>query len=109
MRLVHIIAFTWRPGTTHEQIDRFDTALREYVATAEGVEMFTCGQNIGPVDDNADYGIVAVFRSWQAFEDYRQHPDHVALVQNTLVDLVQSRTVIQIDAEGQLVANSEEY
>jgi Stress responsive A/B Barrel Domain len=98
-RLLHSIGFTWRSGVTDEDVDRFDAALRQYASRARGLHLFICGENVGTIEGNADYGIVALFESKEAFERYRQHPDHIALVKETLSELVQSRTGIQIDAD----------
>lgn len=95
MAIVHAITFRWKPDVDSQRVAELTEALRRYAASAGGLSLFACGEDLRLVEGNADYGIVAVFDSEDAFISYRNAEVHKALVESYLLPLLESRSGAQ--------------
>ena len=94
--ILHMITFTWKAGTTPAQVDAFHTRILEFAGRSKGVQMFIAGPDAGLMAENAAYGIVAKFESPEAFEAYRSAPEHLQIIDETLMPILDGRSRMQI-------------
>lgn len=93
MAFTHIVTFTWRD----EDFD--DTAIAGALsALASGMDEvldYRCGHDAGLNPGNADFAIIGVFRDHDAFSAYRNHPEHMRILNDMIVPNAQTRTAVQ--------------
>lgn len=94
--ILHMISFTWRAGTEREAVQEFHRRVTDFAATCDGVGLFVAGGDAGIMPGNADYGIVATFDTLDAFEAYRNAPEHLRLIEESLLPIVDGRSRLQI-------------
>lgn len=94
--VLHMITFTWKPGTTGEEVDAFHSRIVEFAGRSAGLQMFFAGVDAGLMEDNVAYGIVAKFESQQAFEAYRSDPEHLLIIDEALMPIVSGRSRMQL-------------
>ncbi|MGK2930330.1 MAG: Dabb family protein, partial [Acidimicrobiales bacterium] len=56
---------------------------------------YVVGPDLGRSDGSASLAIVADFDSWEGYEAYRDHPDHVAVATEKIVPVLSGRSVVQ--------------
>lgn len=93
MTFTHIVTFTWRG-------DGFDDtaiaqALTTLTAGVDGVLDYRCGHDAGVTPGNADFAIVGVFRDHDAFTAYRNHPEHLRILNEMIAPNTHVRTAVQ--------------
>ncbi|MEV6984047.1 Dabb family protein [Sphaerisporangium sp. NPDC051017] len=94
MSFTHIVLFTWSSeAERHNQT--VAKALREFTPGLEGVVSYRCGGDAGVTDTNADFAIVADFASREAFEAYRDHPEHQRILREEIAPHLKSKSVAQ--------------
>lgn len=93
MTFTHIVTFKWRQ-------DDFDdagiaSALTAVATGMDGVIEYRCGHDAGVTPGNVDFGIVGVFRDHGAFTAYRNHPEHMRILNDMIAPNVHERTAVQ--------------
>lgn len=91
----HIVMFKW--------VDDLDpghvTVVRERLDTMPGlieqVKGYRHGSDLGVTEGNFDYAVVADFDSLADFLTYRNHPDHVLLIEECITGKVAQRAAVQ--------------
>lgn len=100
-RLTHVAVFTWKPGTTDQQLQ----ALRDGLAALPGlipeIRGFRFGADAGLREGNADFAVVAEFDSPEGYRAYGAHPDHRDLLDRLIQPIVDRRTSLQFEAGGE--------
>lgn len=91
----HVVTLTFRDDTTTEQIDDIVLALRALPAVIPELRSYVVGPDLGRSDGNATLAIVADFDSWEGYEAYRDHPDHVAVATDMIVPVLAGRGAVQ--------------
>ncbi len=91
----HVVTLTFRDDTTTEQIDDIVLALRALPAVIPELQSYVIGPDLGRSDGNATLAIVADFDSWEGYEAYRDHPDHVAVATDMIVPVLAGRGAVQ--------------
>ena len=93
----HIALFTWKDGTTAEQIAEVTRRLEGLGATVPGIRAFACGPDVGGADGHWDYAVNADFDDLDAYRVYATHPDHLAVIAESIVPHRADRAVLQIE------------
>ena len=93
MAFTHIVTFKWREDDFDDtEIARALTA----VATGmDGVLSYRCGHDAGVTPGNYDFGIVGVYADHDAFTAYRNHPEHMRILNDLIAPNVHARTAVQ--------------
>ncbi|MFK8022582.1 MAG: Dabb family protein [Ilumatobacter sp.] len=91
----HTVLFTWADGVTDAQVDAMAVELNARVATLPTIAAYKHGADLGLSDGNADYAIVAEFASADDYVEYRDHPDHVAVIAESIKPLIAQRMAVQ--------------
>lgn len=91
----HVVTLTFRDDTTAEQIDAISSALRALPDVIPELKRYVVGVDLGRSEGNATLAIVADFDSWEGYEAYRDHPDHVAVATDMVLPVLSGRGAVQ--------------
>ena len=89
--------FSWADGIDSAHVAATTAAFDALPAHIDAIQSYVHGPNAGTTDGNSDYVVVADFDSADDFATYRDHPDHVALVQAFIAGKVSARNAIQYE------------
>jgi acid phosphatase family membrane protein YuiD len=93
MAFTHIVMFRWRD----EKFD--DTAIAGALsALASGMDEvidYRCGHDAGLTPGNADFAIIGLFKDRDAFTVYRNHPEHLRILNDMIAPNVEARSAVQ--------------
>ncbi|MGI9667709.1 MAG: Dabb family protein [Acidimicrobiia bacterium] len=95
----HIALFKFTDDVTPDGIDTLDTTLRGLPASIDAIEAYTCGRDLGILDGNWDYAVVADFASVEAYHEYANHPDHVAASVNVAKPMMAQSMRVQFASD----------
>lgn len=76
MMIIHIALFSWKNGTTKEEIDSIFESIRQLKNKCTGISNIFCGENYHKESKGLTHGVVVLADSQKALDDYRKHPDH---------------------------------
>jgi len=97
-----VVTFTWKPGTTDEQVDFLADGLASLPAQIGAIVSYTFGPDAGLVDGNADFALVAEFRDGAGYRSYASHPVHRELIAERVLPILGARMAVQflVDTPG---------
>ena len=93
----HVVLFTWKAGTTAEQIAAAAAGLRSLPAQISSIKAYTCGSDLSLGEPRWDFAIVADFDDADGWRDYDQHAAHDEVRQHLVTPLVETRASVQFD------------
>lgn len=93
----HVVLLTFVPGTTDDQRQAVVDRLRALPSTIPQIVSYHVGPDLGLADGNASLGIVAQFADERGWATYRDHPDHVAVINELIAPIKASRTAVQFE------------
>lgn len=96
----HIVLLTLRPDATVEDRDAIVDGLRALPATVGSLRSYEVGVDLGLAGDNATIAVVADFDDREGWEAYRDHPDHVAVIEERIRPVLASRMASQFVRRG---------
>ncbi len=94
MTFTHVVTFKWRAEPDATAIA---TALRDLIATVDGVRSYLCGPDAGMTAGAYDFAVVGSFADRDAFIAYRDHPEHQRILTEMILPNLESRTVVQLE------------
>jgi hypothetical protein len=98
MAVTHVVTFTWTEDTTPEAVADIHARLQAWVDRGEGLEgleSWQAGTDLGLAAGNAAYGVSATFVDQEAYERYRDHPEHRAIIDEHIKPRVAVRSGLQ--------------
>lgn len=98
--LRHVALFTWKPGTTSEQVQAFGRGLAELPAQIPELRAYRFGPDIGIADGNADFALVADLDDEDAWRSYQHHPAHQRFIAEIARPIIESRHAVQYRVDG---------
>jgi hypothetical protein len=96
----HVVMFSWSEGVDEAHVAAASAAFDALPAKVEVLRRYVHGPDAGISEGNADYVVVADVDSPDDFVTYRDHPDHVALVQEFIAGKVSQRLAVQYVIDG---------
>lgn len=77
-RLLHVVAFKFKEGTTKEQIKQVEDAFRGLKKKIREIKSYQWGTNVSPEkhDKGFTHGFILGFRSAKDRDIYLEHPEH---------------------------------
>jgi hypothetical protein len=93
----HVVLLTFVPEATDDQRQAVVDGLRALPSTIPQIVSYHVGLDLGLADGNASLGIVAQFADQTGWAAYRDHPDHVAVINDLIAPIKASRTAVQYD------------
>lgn len=91
----HIVMFRWAAGTEGPAVQRAEQAIDDFAAGVQDLCTVWRGRNAGHVAGNYDAVVVADFPDAASYESYLAHPAHLALIEEHLRPILDSRAAIQ--------------
>lgn len=95
--LRHVAVFRWKADTTPEQIATAADRLRQLPDRIPEIRAFAVGSDVGGADGHWDFAVVADFDDLAAYRGYATHPDHLAVVTESIVPHRADRAVLQYE------------
>src|SRR5690606_7959506 len=97
MPLRHAVMFSWNAEAPDDQAAIVSAALAELPATIPEIRAYTFGPDLGLVEGNADYAVVADFDDAAGFFAYRDHPAHQRFIADHIAGKVAGRAAAQFE------------
>ena len=95
----HVVMFSWTDEVDEAHIAAVSAALDTLPSKIDVLRGYRHGPDVGVSDGNFDYVLVADVESAEDFATYRDHPDHVAVIQQVLAGKVAQRAAVQYEVD----------
>lgn len=93
----HVVLFTWTDGMTDEMEAQFAAELTALAPTLPGVRAYQAGPDVGLVEGNFDFAVVADFADADSYVAYRDHPAHRDIIARYSRPNTRSRAAVQYE------------
>ena len=97
MMFRHVVMFSWADDVDDAHIAAVSAALDTLPGTIDVLRAYRHGPDVGISDGNFDYVVVADLDNADDFATYRDHPDHVAVIQGLLAGRVEQRAAVRYE------------
>ncbi|MFN8620800.1 MAG: Dabb family protein [Chloroflexota bacterium] len=94
----HVALFRWSPEATPEAIALVTERLLGLKDRIPELRRIAPGPDIGGAPGHWDYAVVADFDDLAGYQVYAAHPDHLAVVNESIVPIRADRAVLQYEA-----------
>lgn len=94
--MTHVALFTWKPGTTDQQIQALNDALTALPALIPEIRSFRVGPDAGEPHANDAFAVVAEFDDLNAFRRYAADPHHLDVIERLLKPILGTRHAVQL-------------
>jgi hypothetical protein len=92
----HVVLFTWTQDMTGEMEQQFAAELTA-LAGRLGVPSYQAGADVGLVEGNVDFAVVADFDDAESYLAYRDHPEHQDIIARLSRPNTKSRASVQYE------------
>lgn len=96
----HVAMFRWVQGTTDEQVQEVLVALGQLPAAIPQLRRYRVGPDVGLVDGNWDFAVVADVDDAAAWLAYLRHPAHQEVINGLLAPMVAERAAVQYEYQA---------
>jgi hypothetical protein len=93
----HVVCLTWKVDTTDEAVEAVRAALVELPGQIPEIRDYAVGSDLGVVDGNAHFAIVADFDDVDAWRRYQRHPAHEAVLAERIRPILAARAAVQLE------------
>jgi hypothetical protein len=98
----HIVFVRFKSDAEEAAIERYVEAVKSLPKAIPSIVDFACGRDVGKAQHpelaaNWDFVVSATFRTLPDYLDYATHPEHLALVEKQLVNIMSDRAALQIE------------
>jgi len=93
----HVACLTWKAGVTDAEIEAVRAGLVELPGLIPEIRAYTLGSDLGAVDGNAHFAIVADFDDVDAWRRYQDHPAHQAVLTERIRPILAARAAVQVE------------
>ena len=97
--VTHVAVFTWKPGTSDEEVRVMQEALAELPQLIPEIRSFRCGADAGLAIGNDRFGVVAEFDDVEAYRRYASDPRHRDVIDRLVKPLLGTRHAVQLVEE----------
>jgi heme-degrading monooxygenase HmoA len=94
--VTHVALFTWKPGTSDEQVDELAQALTALPGLVPEIRSFKVGPDAGVTEGNDRFAVVAEFDDLDAFRRYASDPHHRDVIERLLMPILATRHAVQL-------------
>lgn len=95
MAIRHVVLMKFREGTSPEAVTALTEGLRALPALIPELVDYKVGPDLDLAEDSWDFAVSADFASVDDFRTYREHPEHVAVIQELIAPHVETRHAVQ--------------
>jgi hypothetical protein len=93
----HVTLFAWIPEATENQKQQVVDELRALPPLLSGLCAYHVGPDAGIIEGNFDFAVVADFEDAESYLAYRNHPAHLAVVQQVTAPITKERVSVQYE------------
>jgi hypothetical protein len=93
----HVVCLTWKVDATDADIAAVRAAVAELPGQIPEIRNYTFGSDLGIVDGNAHFAIVADFDDVDAWHRYQRHPAHQAVLADRIRPILAARAAVQLE------------
>jgi Stress responsive A/B Barrel Domain len=93
----HVTLFAWVPEATDQQKHQVAEELRALPPLLTGLRSFHAGPDAGIIEGNFDFAVVADFEDAESYLGYRNHPAHLAVVEQVTTPITKERVSVQYE------------
>jgi hypothetical protein len=97
MPVRHVVMFTWNDDVPEGHAAGVSAALSELPAAIPEIMSYSFGTDLGIVEGNHHYAVVADFQDRDAFLEYRNHPTHQQFIADHITGRVAARAAVQFE------------
>jgi hypothetical protein len=90
----HIVMFRFKVEVTKETVAEIRTRLLSLPSSIESIRSYHIGRDAGITQGTWDLVVIAEFDDEAGYRTYRDHPDHVPVV-NRIASLAEERASVQ--------------
>jgi len=94
--VTHVALFTWRPGTSDEQVQTLSDALAALPGQIPGIRSFRVGPDAGVAVGNDRFAVVAEFDDLESYKRYASDPRHRDVIERLLKPILGTRHAVQL-------------
>jgi heme-degrading monooxygenase HmoA len=93
----HVVLFTWTEEMTEDLERQFAAELTALAPTLPGVRSYHAGPDVGLVEGNFDFAVVADFDDAESYLAYRDHPQHQDIISRISAPYRKDRASVQYE------------
>jgi hypothetical protein len=93
----HVVLFTWDDEMTDNLEGQFAAELTALAPTLPGVLSYHAGPDVGLVEGNFDFAVVADFENAESYLGYRDHPEHQDIIGRLSRPHLRTRASVQYE------------
>jgi len=93
----HVVMFTWDDEMTDQMEQQLAAELTALAPRLAGLRSYHAGPDVGVVEGNFDFAVVADFDDVASYLAYRDHPDHQEIVGRLSRPHATSRASVQYE------------
>ena len=94
--MTHVAVFTWKPGTSDEEVRVLHEALATLPGLIPEIRSFRSGADAGLSVGNDRYVVVAEFDDVESYQRYASDPRHRDVIQRLVKPLLGTRHAVQL-------------
>lgn len=91
----HVMLMKFKEAATPEQVETAVAALGTMPGLVPGILRYEFGLDVGAMPGNPDLALIADFASEQDWRSYLEHPEHVAVIEESIAPIKGEMTRIQ--------------
>jgi hypothetical protein len=91
----HVVLLRWIPDATQEQRAAVESGVATLPSLIPEIRSYVFGADAHVNEGNFDLAIVADFDDFDSYVVYRDHPDHVAVINERIRPILAERSAVQ--------------
>lgn len=91
----HVVMFRWNEGLGDDFVTRVRDGLDRLPGEIDVIRGFAHGSDVGVSEGNYDYVVVADFDTVDDWRTYRDHPQHLLLIEELIKGNIAERAAVQ--------------
>jgi Stress responsive A/B Barrel Domain len=95
----HVAGFTWKPGTTEEDVAALMAMLEALPGRVPAVREYRFGRDLELNPGTSDFAVLALVDDAAGLAAYLEHPFHLE-VRELIAPMAESRTAVQFALPG---------
>lgn len=100
MPIRHCVVFKFSDDVTDEQVLALTEGLSRLPGVIESLTAYSFGRDIGENDTSWDFAVVADCDDLDGYREYRDHPEHKAVIRDLVTPIVEERRAVQFAIPG---------
>lgn len=94
--ILHLAAFTWKPGVTADDVAVLTSALRAMAGGISELVSYECGENLRLRPGGADFAVAAIVRDEAGLSAYLDSAAHAEVYEKHLGRMLEGRMAAQL-------------